>query len=119
MVSPLDDTNMSQTTTAPGGESISLVAFVAVFVGLGIVGFGAILVPTSVLGGLHIAAIGLSLALAGLFTADWVADRLGISPVTQRRLSMAFATLAVVLLVLFVVINYASFESELIEESSG
>ena len=74
-------------------------------------GYGLLLVPTSVLGGAHVAAIGLSLSLAGLFATEWAGDRFGLSAADRRRLSLAFGLLAAVLLVAFVVINVASFES--------
>ncbi|MFB6270587.1 MAG: hypothetical protein ABEH83_11620, partial [Halobacterium sp.] len=51
-----------------------------------------------------------SLFLAGLFATQWAGDRFGVSDGTRRRLSLAFAALAVVLFVAFVVLNYASFE---------
>ena len=69
------------------------------------------LVQTSVLGGAHVAAIGLSLSLAGLFATDWAGGRLGLSAGARRRLSLAFALLAAVLLVAFAVVNVASFEA--------
>ncbi|EMA45216.1 hypothetical protein C449_08012 [Halococcus saccharolyticus DSM 5350] len=74
-------------------------------------GYGLLLVPVSVLGGGHIAAIGLSLVLSGLFATEWAGDRWGLSAADRRTLSLAFGVLAGLLLVAFVVVNFASFES--------
>ena len=52
----------------------------AILLGAAVFGYGLPLVPTSVLGGAHVAAIGLSLTLAGLFATGWVGDRFDLSP---------------------------------------
>ena len=87
--------------------------------GLLVVGYGFLLVPVSVLGGVHIATIGLSLLLSGLFATEWAGGRWGLSASDQRTLSLAFGVLAGLLLVAFVVINFASFESGGIETAVG
>jgi len=74
-------------------------------VGLAVFGYGLLLVPLSALGGLWIAAVGLSLALAGLFNTRWVGDRFGLSPRDRRSLTVAFTVLSAVLLVSFVVVG--------------
>ncbi|RDI73024.1 hypothetical protein DWB78_05695 [Halopelagius longus] len=71
-------------------------------------GYGLLLVPGSALGGAWIAAIGLSLLLSALLATERVGGRLGLSAAGRRTASLAFAALAVVLLVAFVVVNYAS-----------
>ena len=68
-------------------------------------GTGLLLVPVSVLGGVHIAAVGLSLALAGVFTTAWAGRRLGLSDPELRTLSVSFLALAATLSVAFVVLN--------------
>ncbi|AEH38812.1 hypothetical protein Halxa_4210 [Halopiger xanaduensis SH-6] len=86
--------------------------------GIAISCYGVLLVPVSLLGGIWIAAGGLALLCAGLVATAWVGDRLALSPVTQRRLSIGCTALAVVLLGSFVAINGATFESGVIESAS-
>lgn len=99
------------------GGLFGITAILAVVTGLLIAGYGFVVVPQSVLGGLWIVAIGLSMMLSGLFATEWAGGRFGLSVVVRRRLSLAFAVLAMFLLVAFVVINYASFQS--FESGSG
>ena len=82
-------------------------------VGAPILGYGLLLVPASVLDSLHRR----SLLLSGVFAAEWAGDRFGLAPGTRRTLSIAFAGLAAILLVAFVVVNYASFKAG--ETASG
>ena len=86
-----------------------LAAITAVFVGAGVVALGLMLLPESALGAAHVGAIGLSLALAGVFASDWVGRRTDLAPGTRRRLAIGFAALSLVLLVAFVVLNAATF----------
>jgi hypothetical protein len=104
---------MATTTSFPSSSSrsVSLVALLAVFLGTLVAGYGFLLVPASVLGGLWIAAIGVSLALSGAFATPRFVARLGLSAADGRTFSLAFAALAALLLVAFVVVNYASFEA--------
>lgn len=111
---------MSTETSTPTGDSFGVISIVATIVGLMVFAVGLLLVPESPLGGGWIAAIGLSLALSGLFAAEWVCNRIGLSTRSGRRAAVAFAVIAVVLLVAFVVVNYAGFESNApITDSSG
>ena len=80
-------------------------SILSVIVGVLVFGVGLLLVPQSVLGGAWVAAIGLSLLLSGAFDTGWAGDEFGLSPAGRHRLSLAFAVLTAVLLVLFVVIN--------------
>ncbi|WP_247730696.1 hypothetical protein [Halovivax limisalsi] len=93
----------SQTTEASGLSTV--VNVVAITLGALVSLFGVLLLPASLLGGIHVAAIGLSLAAAGVFGTDWARDRWELSSPTQRRLVAGFLALGLVLLVLFVVIN--------------
>lgn len=102
---------MATTISSSSGRSVSVVALVAILLGVLIAGYGLLLVPVSLLGGLWIAAIGLSLALSGAFATPRFVARLGLSAADGRTLSRAFAALAALLLVAFVVVNYASVES--------
>ncbi|MFH5801466.1 hypothetical protein [Haladaptatus sp. CMAA 1911] len=101
---------MTKNNTTTSGSSFSVVAVLAVLFGLLVFGYGLLLVPVSVLGGAWVAAIGLSLLLAGVFATRWVGDRLELSAADQHTLSVAFSVLAVFLLVAYVVVNFASFE---------
>jgi|GEM_PF-1834953 len=99
---------MSTTTTTSGSQSdrsFGYVSFAAVLVGAFVFGYGLLLVPASLLGGAWIAAIGLSVALAGVFNTAWAGRRFGLSEGDLRTLSLSFLGLAVVLSVAFVVIN--------------
>lgn len=101
------------------GESVGIAAVLSVLLGAVIVGYGLLLVPASALGGGWIAAIGLALILSGAVATEAVGNRLGLPPGRRRRLSLAFAGVAVMLAVAFVVINGATFESEEIETGTS
>lgn len=94
------DTSSSQSVRSFGFTSVA-----AVLVGALVFGLGLLLVPVSILGGVHIAAIGLSLALAGLFNTAWAGRRFGLSDPDLRTLSVSFLALAATLSVAFVVLN--------------
>lgn len=100
---------VSSDTVSASGESLGLVAVVAMLLGAVAVGYGLLVLSTSGLGGVWIAAIGLSLGLSGVFATDRGGSRL--------RLSASFADLAAVLLVAFVAVNFAAFEAG--EATSG
>lgn len=101
---------MTASDIASESGSIGFVAVLSAFVGVVVLGYGVLLVPTSVLGGAWLAAVGLSSLLAGLFSTGWAGDRFGLSAADRRKLSLAFGLLAAFLLVAFVVVNFASFE---------
>lgn len=108
MATDLDSESESRFRVLPG---------FAMIVGAVLVGIGLMFLPASLLGGAHIAAIGVSVFLAGLVSTRWAATRWNMSPADQRRWSFAFVVLAAVLMILFVIINYASFEGPIpIEE---
>jgi hypothetical protein len=93
------------TSSSRSARSFGYTTVAAVLVGLLVVGLGALLVPESVLGGAWIAAIGLSLALAGVFYAPWAGRQFGLSDADRRTLTLSFFALTVVLTVAFAVIN--------------
>lgn len=109
---------MAANKSVTSRDVFGAVAVLAVIVGVLVFGYGLLLVPQSVLGGVWIAAIGLSLVLSGLFGTEQAGDRFDLSPVARRRLSLAFVVLAVVLLAASVVVNGATFEAEEIESST-
>ncbi|MFC6736553.1 hypothetical protein ACFQEQ_09935, partial [Halolamina salina] len=61
------------------------------------------------LGGAWLALSGLCLLLSGVVATPWAADRFDLTPGQQRNTALVFGGAA--LLVLFVVVNVASFES--------
>lgn len=110
---------MTTDNTARSTQPFGVGAAIAVFLGvLGIV-LGFLVFPTSILGGLHVLAIGLSLLLAGVFATEWAGDRFGLSAGNRRNLSLAFAALAVVLTIAFFVLGYATFTSIEAEETES
>lgn len=93
------------TSSAQTGRSFGYTAIAAVLVGLFVIGLGLLLVPQSVIGGAWIAVIGLSIALAGLFSTPWAGRRFGISDADRRTLTVSFVALAAILAIAFAVIN--------------
>jgi len=89
--------------------ALDVVAGLAMLLGVLVGGYGLLVVPVSLLGGLQVAAIGACLFLGGLFATDWAGEQFDLEPATRRNLSIAFAVLAVLLVVAFLVVNYASF----------
>lgn len=103
--------NLSTSSTSGAERSFGPVAVLTAFVGLLILGYGLLLVPVSALGGLWIAAVGLCLLLSAAVSTRWLGDRLGLASATRRTLSLSFAALGLALLVTFVAVNVATFES--------
>jgi len=102
---------MNLTDTVPTGSTANLVVLAAVVVGALLVGYGLVLVPQSTLGGVHVAVIGGTLALSGLFETRAVGDRFGLSPRTRRTFSLAFAVIALLLVLAFVVLQQGTFDT--------
>ncbi|WP_218124042.1 hypothetical protein [Haloplanus vescus] len=105
------DSNPDSDSTFRVLPALSMIA------GAVLAGMGLLVLQTSLFGGIHIAAIGVSLFLAGMISTRWAAARWNMSPAAQRNWSVAFVVLAGLLVVLFVIINVASFgEGTPIEE---
>ena len=102
---------MTTTSSLATNRAVGVVAVAAMLVGALVFGYGLLLVPISILGGAHVAAIGLSLFLSGLFTTERLGRRLGLSMATRRTLSLSFAVLAVALLAAFLALNVTTFEA--------
>jgi len=107
---------MSTRTT---GRSPGFLPVVVSSLGVVLVGYGALVVAASPLGGAWLAVAGLCLFLSGTVATDWVAERVGLTSGDQRALSVGFGVTGAVLLVLFVAVNYAVFTSSETVEVSG
>lgn len=105
--------------SADTGSTFRVVPALAMLVGVLLVGLGVLFLQGSLLAGIHIAAIGVSLFLAGMVSTRWAANRWNMSPRDQRTWAVAFTVLAGVLMLLFVVVNYASFEGPVTVEEIG
>lgn len=92
---------------------------VAMLVGTVLVALGVLFLQSSLLAGLHIGTLGAAIFLAGMVSTHWAANRWNMSPRDQRNWSIAFTALAGILLILFVVINYAGFEGPVTVEGSS
>lgn len=102
------------------GSTFRVLPALAMLVGAILLVLGVLFLQDSLYGGTHIAGIGASIFLAGMVSTRWAADRWNMSPRDQRNWSVAFTVLAGILIVLFVIVNYASFEGPVtVEESSG
>jgi len=88
-------------------------------VGIAVLGYGLLLVPTSLLGGLWIAAIGGCLLAAVLVGSAWGRRRLGLGPGSGTSAAMGFIAMGLVLAALFVAVNYASFGGSFVESGSS
>ena len=80
-------------------------------VGAVLTGYGLLTLSTSLLGGAWLAVSGLCLLISGVFATAWAGERSGLSAERRRAVSVAFGLLGAALLVLFVVVNGATFES--------
>jgi hypothetical protein len=109
---------VTTSTNNTSSDAFGVVDVLAMVLGLFVFGYGLLLVPASLLGGAWIAAIGLSLALAGLFATEWAGRRFDLSASEQRHLSLAFGLVSLVLFVSFVAINWVEFSGPFAEETS-
>ena len=85
---------MTTDVSSTSEGSFGFVAVSTVLVGAAVLGYGLLLVPTSLLGGAWIAAIGLSVLLSGFCATGWAGDRFDLPDTDRRNLSLAFAALA-------------------------
>jgi predicted phage tail protein len=104
---------------AESGSTFRVLPAAAILVGAVLLGVGVLFLQSSLLAGLHVAAIGVSVLLAGVVSTRWAATRWNMSPEDQRNWSIAFTALAGLLTILFVVVNYASFEGPVTVEEIG
>jgi hypothetical protein len=98
-------------TTTSDAVDGGVLAAVAVLFGASVVVYGLLIAGSSPLGGVWVAAVGVSLTLSGAVVTPSLADRLGVPVGARRRLAVGFAALALALFVAFVAVNFASFEA--------
>jgi hypothetical protein len=110
---------VTTSTNNSSGAPFGLVDILAMVLGVFVFGYGLLLVPASPLGGAWVAAIGLSLALAGLFATEWAGRRFGLSAADRRTLSLSFGAISLVLFASFVAVNNAGFEGPVAGESTA
>jgi len=107
-------------STADSESTFRIFPALAILVGGILAVLGLLFVQSSLFGGLHVAAIGASVFLLGMISTRWAAARWTMSAADQHRWSVAFGALAGLLVILFVLVNYASFEGPItIEEGSS
>lgn len=108
---------MARDSNPESGSTFRVLPALTMTVGAVLAGLGLLFLQTSLLGGILIAAIGVSLFLAGMVSTRWAAARWNMSPTDQRKWSLAFVVLAGLLTILFIVINFSTFgEGTPIEE---
>jgi len=91
-------------------QSVGFLPVVAAALGVTLLGYGALAFGSSPLGGVWLGLAGLCLLLSGLVATPWLADRLGLTPAQRRTTALVFGVGGAALLVLFVLVNVASFE---------
>lgn len=107
---------MSSERTTENVSTFRVLPAFAMLVGAALVLLGVVfLLGGTLYGWLHISAIGVSIFLAGMVSTRWAADRWNMSPKDQRNWAVAFTSLTGILLILFIIINSATFEEVVIE----
>ena len=101
---------MARDSNLESGSTFRVLPALTMTVGTVLAGMGLLFLQTSLLSGIHITAIGVSLFLAGMVSTRWAVARWNMSPADQRQWSLAFVILAGLLTVLFIVINFATFD---------
>lgn len=101
--------HMSTVSTQTSRSSPGFLPVLVASLGVVLMGYGALVLAASPLGGAWLAITGLCLFLSGAIATDWVAERFDLSAGQRRTLSLGFGAVGVVLLLLFVVVNYAVF----------
>lgn len=92
-------------------RSSGFIAVVVAALGVTLLGYGALVFLASPLGGAWLAVSGLFLVISGVVATPWAAAQFDLTPGQQRTIALAFGVGGVMLLVLFVVVNGATFES--------
>lgn len=102
------------TDSSPGFFTVLLASF-----GVVLLGYGALAFSASPLGGVWLALAGLCLLISGVLRTAWAGGRLELTPDQQRTTALVFGVGGMVLLALFVVVNYAVVTSFETVEVSG
>lgn len=106
-------------STQPTHHSPGFLPVLVASLGVVLMGYGALTFVSSLLGGAWLAASGLFLLLSQLIRTGLVGGRFGLTPGQQRAASHTLGVVGVVLLALFVVVNYAAITSFETVEVSG
>jgi len=96
-------------STQPTQRSPGFLPVAVAALGVVLLGYGALAFAASPLAGVWLAASGLCLLLSGVFATEWAATTFDLTPRQQRGTALAFGVGGGLLLVLFVVVNFASF----------
>jgi len=99
------------TVSTTDRRSPGLLAVVVAALGTVVLGYGVLVIPVSPLAGVWLAVAGLFLLIAGVVATPWAAARFDLTPREQRTTALVFGGAGFVLLALFVVVSFASFES--------
>jgi hypothetical protein len=92
---------------APDNETV--LGGAAIVLGAAVSLSGLLLYQASAAGGSHVAAVGLTLAFAGVFAVERVGGRLGLSTKTRHRAALGLGALAGALSLAFLVVDYPGF----------
>lgn len=102
---------MSTVSTKPSSRSVGFLPVVVAALGVVLLGYGALAFTSSPLAGAWLGVAGLCLLLSGVVATPWAAERFDLTRVQQRNTALAFGIGGAALLVLFVVVNFATFQS--------
>ena len=97
--------------TGSSHRSVGFLPVVVAALGVSLLGYGVLVVGASPLAGVWLGGSGLFLLLSGVVATPWAADRFGLTPAQQRTTALVFGVGGAALLLLFVVVNVASFGS--------
>ncbi|WP_254537573.1 hypothetical protein [Halomarina litorea] len=88
-------------------------------VGLAVLLYGLVLLPASLLGGLHVAAVGACFLAAVLVGSTWGRRRLGLAPGSGTSAAVAFLATGLLLAALFLALDVMSFGGPFAEEGTS
>lgn len=81
--------------------------------------YGLVLLPASIVGGLHVAAVGACFLAAVLVGSTWGRRRLGLDAGSGTSAAVAFVAMGLLLAAVFVALNSMSFSGPFAEERTG
>ena len=96
---------MSAEQAPESGSTFRVLPAVAMTVGGLIIALSLLFLPYSLYGVVHTGAIGVSIFLSGMVWTRWAATRWNISPADQRKWSRSFLFAALLLTILWILLN--------------